>query len=90
MTVQTQSSPAAAGVVVPLDPFLRGDTGRNTRSLLRIIILCTIAAAGVASRLFSVIRRGHFSIFFFFGPWRGMTSSLRDWALLWRVFFGMF
>lgn len=38
-----------------IDPFLKGDTGRNTRGLLRLIILCTIAAAAVASRLFSVI-----------------------------------
>ena len=40
----------------PIEPFLKGETGRNTRGLLRIIILCTIAAAAVASRLFSVIR----------------------------------
>lgn len=37
-------------------PFLKGNTGRNTRGLLRIVILCTIAAAAIASRLFSVIR----------------------------------
>ncbi|CAF9904111.1 MAG: oligosaccharyl transferase stt3 subunit [Alectoria fallacina] len=42
-----------------LEPFLKGDTGRNTRGLLRLIILCTIAAAAVASRLFSVIRTWH-------------------------------
>ena len=36
-------------------PFLQGNTGRNTRGLLRVIILCTITAAAVASRLFSVI-----------------------------------
>lgn len=36
--------------------FLQGVTGRNTRGMLRIIILVTIAAAAVASRLFSVIR----------------------------------
>ena len=40
-----------------LEPFFKGDTGRNTRGLLRLIILCTIAAAAVASRLFSVIRK---------------------------------
>ncbi|OKL56786.1 Dolichyl-diphosphooligosaccharide--protein glycosyltransferase subunit stt3 [Talaromyces atroroseus] len=40
----------------PLDPFLKGNTGRNIRGLLRIVILCTIAAAAIASRLFSVIR----------------------------------
>jgi dolichyl-diphosphooligosaccharide---protein glycosyltransferase len=39
-----------------IDPFLEGNTGRNTRGLLRIIILCLIAAAAVSSRLFSVIR----------------------------------
>lgn len=40
-----------------IEPFLKGDTGRNTRGLLRLIILCTIAAAAVASRLFSVISK---------------------------------
>ena len=39
-----------------MEPFLKGDSGRNTRGLLRLIILCTIAAAAVSSRLFSVIR----------------------------------
>ncbi len=43
-------------VSTALDPFLRGRTSENTRGLLRIIILCTIAAAAVAARLFSVIR----------------------------------
>ena len=36
--------------------FFEGESGRNTRGLLRLIILVTIAAAAVASRLFSVIR----------------------------------
>ena len=36
--------------------FFEGESGRNTRGLLRLIILCTIAAAAVSSRLFSVIR----------------------------------
>lgn len=36
--------------------LLEGATGRNTRGMLRIIILATIAAAAVSSRLFSVIR----------------------------------
>ena len=40
----------------PLDVLLKGNSGRNTRGLLRIIILGTIAAAAVSSRLFSVIR----------------------------------
>jgi dolichyl-diphosphooligosaccharide--protein glycosyltransferase len=38
------------------DLFLQGESGRSTRMLLRVIILATIAAAAVASRLFSVIR----------------------------------
>lgn len=41
---------------ISVEPFLKGDTGRNTRGLLRLVILLTIAAAAVASRLFSVIR----------------------------------
>ena len=40
----------------PMEPLLRGSTSKNTRGLLRIIILCTIAAAAVSARLFSVIR----------------------------------
>jgi len=36
--------------------FLKGETGRNTRGLLRLIILVLIAAAAISSRLFSVIR----------------------------------
>ncbi|GAT28959.1 oligosaccharyl transferase subunit [Aspergillus luchuensis] len=39
----------------PLDVLLKGNSGRTTRGLLRIIILATIAAAAVSSRLFSVI-----------------------------------
>lgn len=39
----------------PIEPLLEGKTGSNARGLLRIIILCTIAAAAVSSRLFSVI-----------------------------------
>lgn len=48
----------AADVASPpgADFFLKGESARNTRGLLRLIILCTIAAAAVASRLFSVIR----------------------------------
>jgi dolichyl-diphosphooligosaccharide--protein glycosyltransferase len=40
-----------------LDVLLKGSSGKSTRGLLRIIILLTIAAAAVASRLFSVIRK---------------------------------
>ena len=56
MPVQTFNCHINMAVEV-LEPFLKGDTGRNTRGLLRLIILCTIAAAAVASRLFSVIRK---------------------------------
>jgi hypothetical protein len=38
-----------------IEPLLKGDAARKTRGLLRLIILCTIAAAAVSSRLFSVI-----------------------------------
>jgi hypothetical protein len=38
------------------EPFFQGSTGKNTRGVLRIVILCLIAAAAIASRLFSVIR----------------------------------
>ena len=44
---------------ISIEPFLKGDTSRNTRGLLRLIILCTIAAAAVSSRLFSVISMFH-------------------------------
>lgn len=44
-------------VIDSIEPFFKGDIGRNTRGLLRLIILCTIAAAAVASRLFSVISK---------------------------------
>lgn len=47
----------STSVLGPIEPFLKGHTGRNTRGLLRLIILCTVAAAAVASRLFSVIRK---------------------------------
>lgn len=56
-----------------LEPFLKGDTGRNTRGLLRLIILCTIAAAAVASRLFSVIRFE--SIIHEFDPWFNFRAT---------------
>lgn len=46
----------AADTKNPGAVFFEGETGRNTRGILRLIILCTIAAAAVASRLFSVIR----------------------------------
>ncbi|OCK77615.1 glycosyltransferase family 66 protein [Lepidopterella palustris CBS 459.81] len=55
------------------DPFLKQVTSRNTRGLLRIIILCTIAAAAVSSRLFSVIRFE--SIIHEFDPWFNFRAT---------------
>lgn len=43
--------------MVALDVLLQDDSARNLRALLKVIILITIAAAAVASRLFSVIRK---------------------------------
>ncbi|KAK0510828.1 hypothetical protein JMJ35_006380 [Cladonia borealis] len=60
-------------VAAGLEPFLKGDSGRNTRGLLRIIILCTIAAAAIASRLFSVIRFE--SIIHEFDPWFNFRAT---------------
>ncbi|PYH46649.1 dolichyl-diphosphooligosaccharide--protein glycosyltransferase subunit STT3 [Aspergillus saccharolyticus JOP 1030-1] len=57
----------------PLNVLLKGNTGRNTRGLLRIIILGTIAAAAVSSRLFSVIRFE--SIIHEFDPWFNFRAT---------------
>ncbi|EXJ74152.1 dolichyl-diphosphooligosaccharide-protein glycosyltransferase [Cladophialophora psammophila CBS 110553] len=57
----------------PLDPFLRGSTSKNTRGLLRVIILLTIAAAAVSARLFSVIRFE--SIIHEFDPWFNFRAT---------------
>ncbi|RAL07428.1 dolichyl-diphosphooligosaccharide--protein glycosyltransferase subunit STT3 [Aspergillus homomorphus CBS 101889] len=56
-----------------LNVLLKGNTGRNTRGLLRIIILGTIAAAAVSSRLFSVIRFE--SIIHEFDPWFNFRAT---------------
>merc|ERR1711939_411054 len=64
---------AIMAVSTPLDPFLRGNTSKNTRGLLRIIILCTIAAAAVSARLFSVIRFE--SIIHEFDPWFNFRAT---------------
>lgn len=42
-----------------VDVFTKGESGKNTRGVLRVIILCLIAAAAIASRLFSVISKFH-------------------------------
>ncbi|OJJ46268.1 hypothetical protein ASPZODRAFT_133299 [Penicilliopsis zonata CBS 506.65] len=56
-----------------LDVLLKGNSSRNVRGLLRIIILCTIAAAAVSSRLFSVIRFE--SIIHEFDPWFNFRAT---------------
>jgi dolichyl-diphosphooligosaccharide--protein glycosyltransferase len=40
----------------PLQALASAGKGKNTLGLLRVIILALIAAAAIASRLFSVIR----------------------------------
>jgi len=39
-----------------MDAFFKDESARNLRSLLKVVILITIAGAAVSSRLFSVIR----------------------------------
>jgi dolichyl-diphosphooligosaccharide--protein glycosyltransferase len=56
-----------------MDPLLRGNSGKSSRGLLRIIILCTIAAAAVSARLFSVIRFE--SIIHEFDPWFNFRAT---------------
>ncbi|KAL1870292.1 hypothetical protein VTK73DRAFT_2667 [Phialemonium thermophilum] len=56
-----------------LDLFAGGGKGRNTRTLLRVVILCFIAAAAIASRLFSVIRFE--SIIHEFDPWFNFRAT---------------
>jgi dolichyl-diphosphooligosaccharide--protein glycosyltransferase len=56
-----------------MDPLLRGNSGKSRRGLLRIIILCTIAAAAVSARLFSVIRFE--SIIHEFDPWFNFRAT---------------
>ncbi|KAE9373144.1 glycosyltransferase family 66 protein [Stipitochalara longipes BDJ] len=55
------------------EPFFKGSTGRNTRGVLRLTILCLIAAAAIASRLFSVIRFE--SIIHEFDPWFNFRAT---------------
>ncbi|KAI9720705.1 MAG: oligosaccharyl transferase stt3 subunit [Chrysothrix sp. TS-e1954] len=56
-----------------LDYFLKGTSGASTRTVLRIVILCAVAAAAVASRLFSVIRFE--SIIHEFDPWFNFRAT---------------
>ncbi|KAL9086735.1 MAG: hypothetical protein Q9159_004030 [Coniocarpon cinnabarinum] len=39
-----------------MDPLVKGTSGQKSRTLIRVVILCIVAAAAVSSRLFSVIR----------------------------------
>ncbi|PSS25136.1 glycosyltransferase family 66 protein [Amorphotheca resinae ATCC 22711] len=55
------------------DSLFKGSTARNTRGLLRITILCLVAAAAIASRLFSVIRFE--SIIHEFDPWFNFRAT---------------
>ncbi|KAH8593681.1 glycosyltransferase family 66 protein [Bisporella sp. PMI_857] len=55
------------------EPFFKGSTGRNSRGLLRLTILCLIAGAAIASRLFSVIRFE--SIIHEFDPWFNFRAT---------------
>ncbi|GAM90929.1 hypothetical protein ANO11243_089760 [Dothideomycetidae sp. 11243] len=59
--------------VAKTSSFFEGETGRNTRGLLRLIILVVIAAAAVSSRLFSVIRFE--SIIHEFDPWFNFRAT---------------
>ncbi|KAK5084309.1 oligosaccharyl transferase stt3 subunit [Lithohypha guttulata] len=52
---------------------MEGSTSKSTRGLLRVIILCTIAAAAVSARLFSVIRFE--SIIHEFDPWFNFRAT---------------
>jgi dolichyl-diphosphooligosaccharide--protein glycosyltransferase len=60
--------------------LLKQATGRNTRGLLRVIILCLIAAAAVSSRLFSVIRFESIIHECQYGNWRA-KGQLTDYAM---------
>jgi hypothetical protein len=55
-TTSLPNSPANMAAAVDDGQLLKQATGRSTRGLLRVIILCLIAGAAVSSRLFSVIR----------------------------------
>ncbi|QDS68382.1 oligosaccharyl transferase stt3 subunit [Venturia effusa] len=56
-----------------MDALLQGDAAKNTRTLLRAIILLTIAGAAISSRLFSVIRFE--SIIHEFDPWFNFRAT---------------
>jgi len=72
-TSPSLTSPANLAAAVDDGQLLKQATGRNTRGLLRVIILCLIAAAAVSSRLFSVIRFE--SIIHEFDPWFNFRAT---------------
>ncbi|KAI4661810.1 uncharacterized protein J4E78_004600 [Alternaria triticimaculans] len=72
-TSPSLTSPANMAAAVDDGQLLKQATGRNTRGLLRVIILCLIAAAAVSSRLFSVIRFE--SIIHEFDPWFNFRAT---------------
>ncbi|KAI1657827.1 glycosyltransferase family 66 protein [Daldinia decipiens] len=57
----------------PVDLLVSVGKSQNTKTLLRVIILCFIAGAAVASRLFSVIRFE--SIIHEFDPWFNFRAT---------------
>ncbi|KAK3693859.1 glycosyltransferase family 66 protein [Podospora appendiculata] len=56
-----------------LEALASAGKGRSTRTLLRVVILCLIAGAAIASRLFSVIRFE--SIIHEFDPWFNFRAT---------------
>ncbi|KAK3362919.1 glycosyltransferase family 66 protein [Lasiosphaeria hispida] len=57
----------------PLHVLANAGKGESTRTVLRVVILCLIAAAAIASRLFSVIRFE--SIIHEFDPWFNFRAT---------------
>ena len=51
------ASNTVATMADALDLLASGGKAKSTRTLLRVVILCFIAGAAIASRLFSVIRK---------------------------------
>jgi len=43
--------------VAAVESLNKGDRGKSTRNVLKVVILCLIAVAAISSRLFSVISK---------------------------------
>ncbi|KAI2616612.1 glycosyltransferase family 66 protein [Hypoxylon sp. NC1633] len=67
------SAATDAGSTTPVDLLVSVGKNQSTKTLLRVIILCFIAGAAVASRLFSVIRFE--SIIHEFDPWFNFRAT---------------